>query len=167
MSRRTIRWILPLLGVAAIGAGAAMAATTATHSSAGTVSVAKSSKYGMVLVSSSGRTLYRYTPDSKGHNTCTGSCGTYWPAYMVKGKAKPTAGSGASAALVGTIKHGKGLQVTYAGYPLYTYVGDTKAGQVNGEGKEKTWYVVDTKGALVKKAVASTGGTTTSKSAWG
>ena len=87
---------------------------------------------------------------------------------MVKGNAKPTAGSGASASLLGTIKHGKGLQVTYAGYPLYNYVGDTKAGTINGEGKDKTWYVVDTKGQLVKKAVSSSG-TTTSKgsSTWG
>jgi predicted lipoprotein with Yx(FWY)xxD motif len=166
-----IRWVLPLrwlsiLGVAVIGAGAAMAATAATHSS-GTVSVAKSSKYGMVLVSSTGHALYRYTPDSKGHNTCSGSCATYWSAYMVKGTAKPTAGSGASASLLGTIKHGKGLQVTYAGYPLYNYVGDTKAGTINGEGKDKTWYVVDTKGQLVKKAVSSSGTTTSKGSSWG
>ena len=65
-----IRWVLPMLAVAVIGAGAAMAATAATHSSTGTVSAAKSSKYGMVLVSSTGHALYRYTPDSKGHNTC-------------------------------------------------------------------------------------------------
>ena len=49
------------------------------------------------------------------------------------------------------------------------YVGDTKSGQVNGEGKDKTWYVVSSKGDLVKKAVASSGSgtTTTKKSAWG
>ena len=80
---------------------------------------------------------------------------------MAKGTAKPTAGTGASSALVGTIKRGKGLQVTYAGFPLYTYVGDAKAGQVKGEGTDKTWYVVSTKGALVKKAVATTNATTT------
>jgi predicted lipoprotein with Yx(FWY)xxD motif len=167
MGRRTIRWILPLVAVAVLGAGAAMAATSSTHT-AGTVSVAKSTKYGMVLVTASGRALYRYTPDSKGHNTCTGTCATYWLAYTLKGTAKPTAGSGANSALLGTIKHGKSLQVTYAGYPLYMYVGDSKAGQSNGEGKDKTWYLVDTKGALVKKAVSSGGssGTTTSKSAW-
>jgi hypothetical protein len=44
---------------------------------------------------------------------------------------------------------------------LYTYVGDTKAGQVKGEGTDKTWYVVNTKGALVKKAVATTTNSTT------
>jgi predicted lipoprotein with Yx(FWY)xxD motif len=165
-----VRWLLPLIGVGVLGVGAAMAATTAAQKSTGTVNVTKSAKYGMVLVSSSGRTLYRYTPDKKGVNTCTGQCATYWPAYMAKGK--PTAGTGASGSLLGTIKHGKGLQVTYGGYPLYMYVGDTKAGQVNGEGKDKTWYVVSTMGALVKKAVAgaaptTAAGTTTSKSAWG
>ncbi len=160
MGRKTIRWILPLIVVAALGAGAAMAATSTT-STAGTVSLVKSSKYGMVLVSASGRTLYRYTPDSKGHNTCTGACANYWPALVLKGTKKPTAGSGVSSALLGTIKHGKSLQVTYAGYPLYTYVGDTKNGQFNGEGSEKTWYLVNAKGALVKKAVASNASSTT------
>jgi predicted lipoprotein with Yx(FWY)xxD motif len=169
-----VRWLLPLIGVGVLGVGAAMAATTAAHSSNGTVNITKSAKYGMVLVSSTGRTLYRFTPDSKNKNTCKGQCATYWPAYMAKGSAKPTAGTGTSSALIGTIKHGKGLQVTYGGFPLYTYVGDTKAGQMNGEGKDKTWYVVSTKGALVKKAVATTNATTTTPtttagggSAWG
>ena len=168
MGKSIIRWILPLVAVAAIGAGAAMAATSTTHT-AGTVSLVQSSKYGMVLVSASGRTLYRYTPDSKGHNTCSGTCATYWPAFVLKGTTKATAGSGANSGMLGTIKHGKSLQVTYGGYPLYMYVGDTKSGQVNGEGKDSTWYVVSAKGDLVKKAVASggSGTTTTKKSAWG
>jgi predicted lipoprotein with Yx(FWY)xxD motif len=172
MRIRMIRWFLPLMGVAALGAGAAMAASAATHTSAsGTVKLAKSAKYGMVLVSSTGRTLYRYTPDSKGKSTCSGSCASYWPAYVLKGTAKPTTGSGASSSLLGTIKRGKSLQVTYAGYPLYLYVGDTKAGAITGEGTDKTWYVVNTKGALVKKAVAASSapGTTTTSggSTWG
>lgn len=162
-----VRWLLPLIGVGVLGVGAAMAATTAAHSSTGTVNLTKSAKYGMVLATSTGRTLYRYTPDKKGKNTCTGQCATYWPTYMAKGTTKPTAGTGASSALIGTIKHGKGLQVTYGGYPLYTYVGDTKAGQVNGEGKDKTWYVVSTKGALVKKAVATTTTSTPTTTAGG
>jgi predicted lipoprotein with Yx(FWY)xxD motif len=171
MRSRLIRWVLPLVGVGVIGVGAAMAATTAVHASKGTVNLVKSSKYGSVLVDASGRTLYRYTPDKKGKSNCSGKCATFWPPLMAKGKA--TAGAGASASLVGTIKRGKGLQVTYAGWPLYTFVGDTKAGQMTGEGNEKTWYVVSPTGALVKKAVAGTNtttpGTTTSSggSAWG
>jgi predicted lipoprotein with Yx(FWY)xxD motif len=163
MRSRLIRWVLPLVGVGVIGVGAAMAATTAVHASKGTVNIVKSSKYGMVLVNASGRTLYRYTPDKKGKSTCSGQCAAYWPALMAKGKV--TAGTGANAKLVGTIKRGSGLQVTYAGWPLYTYVGDKKAGQMTGEGVEKTWYVVTTTGALVKKAVAGTNTTTTAPAA--
>jgi hypothetical protein len=58
-------------------------------------------------------------------------------------------------------------QVTYAGFPLYYYVGDKKAGQASGEGFQKTWYVVNATGGLVKTTVKSSGGTTTKKSAWG
>ena len=72
---------------------------------------------------------------------------------MAKGKSRRPVPA-RTRSCVGTIKRGKGLQVTYAGWPLYTYVGDTKAGQMTGEGMEKTWYVVSAKGALVKKAVA-------------
>jgi predicted lipoprotein with Yx(FWY)xxD motif len=159
MRNRLIRWVLPLVGVGVIGVGAAMAATTAATTSKGTVDVVKSSKYGMVLVDASGRTLYRYTPDKKNKSNCTGKCASFWPPLMAKGKA--TAGTGATAGLVGTIKRGSGLQVTYAGWPLYTFVGDKKAGQMTGEGNEKIWWVVSTTGALVKKAVAGTNATTT------
>jgi len=171
-----IRWLLPVAVIAAIGAGAAMAATNAIHSSASSVKTVDSAKFGTMLVSANGRTLYRYTVDSKGVNRCTGVaiCNKYWPPLLVKATVKPTAGTGVVASLLGTIKaKAAGMrQVTYAGFPLYTFTGDSKAGQVNGEGFEKTWYVVNAKGALVKSAVKS-GGTppppasTTTKSTWG
>jgi hypothetical protein len=44
------------------------------------------------------------------------------------------------------------MQVTYAGYPLYRFAGDTKAGQVNGQGLGGQWHVVAASGALVMKA---------------
>jgi predicted lipoprotein with Yx(FWY)xxD motif len=37
--------------------------------------------------------------------------------------------------LVGWVRRANGSQqVTYAGHPLYRYVGDTRAGQTTGEG---------------------------------
>jgi len=174
-----IRWLLPVAVVAAIGAGAAMAATSATTTSAPTVKAVSSAKYGTVLVSASGRTLYRYTVDSKGVNRCTSVaiCNKYWPPMLVKASVKPVAGPGLKASLLGTIKaKAAGMrQVTYAGFPLYTFAGDSKAGQTNGEGFEKQWYVVNTSGALVKSAVGSgapapaypAATTTASPSAWG
>jgi len=167
MRSRAIRWILPLLLVLVAGVGVAMAAT-ASMSSNGTVKTAHSSKYGTILVASNGMTLYRYTPDKKNVSTCSGACAAYWPPLVLKAGAKPTAGSGVTASLLGTTKRSNGaMQVTYAGWPLYTYAGDKKTGQTNGQGFEKKWYVVGTTGALVKSAVSSSGGTTTKKSAWG
>ncbi|HKB53100.1 MAG TPA: hypothetical protein VKD22_03815, partial [Ramlibacter sp.] len=93
---------------------------------------------------------------------------------LVKAGVKPTVGGGASASLVGTIKAAHGMaQVTYAGFPLYFFAGDRAAGQTKGQGFGGKWYIVNTKGALVKHAMSassatSSGSTTsTSKSTWG
>jgi predicted lipoprotein with Yx(FWY)xxD motif len=167
MRSHWIRWSLPFVLLAVVGVGVAMASMSSSSGAA--VRGSSTSTYGTVLVDASGMTLYRYTPDSKGVNTCThvAACNKAWPRLLVKGTAKPKVGGGASTALVGTIKQTKGLtQVSYGGFPLYTFSGDKKAGDVNGEGLGGTWYVVDVKGALVKHAVAasSTTATTTSSS---
>jgi predicted lipoprotein with Yx(FWY)xxD motif len=170
MRGRAIRVLLPFVVVGAVAAGVSMAAGAALRSGSVRVRVAKSASYGMVLVNSAGHTLYRYTLDRKGVNACTGSCATLWPPLLLKGSAKPTVGSGASAALIGAIKAPNGMHmVTYAGFPLHLFSGDGKAGQTKGEGFQGKWYVVDTKGALVKQAVktSSGGASTTTKSTWG
>jgi predicted lipoprotein with Yx(FWY)xxD motif len=164
MRRHWIRGSLPFVLLAVTGVGIAVAATT--RSSSATVKGASIGRYGTVLVDASGMTLYRYTPDSKGVNTCTrvAVCSKFWPRLLVKGTAKPTVGSGASTALVGTLKQPKGMtQVSYGGFPLYLFAGDKKVGDVNGEGVEGKWYVVNVKGALVKHAVAASTTTTPAK----
>lgn len=174
-----IRTLLALTLIAALGAGAAMAATSALHSSTPSVKTVANAKFGTILVSSTGKTLYRYTVDSKGINRCTKVpvCAKYWPALLVKPGVKPTAGTGVKTSLLGTIKAAHGMmQVTYAGFPLYAFAGDKAAGQVGGQGFEHTWYVVNTAGALVKHAVsgappkpAPAGGATTTSGGdtWG
>jgi predicted lipoprotein with Yx(FWY)xxD motif len=172
MTGRTIRWALPLLLLVPLGVGVAMAASS-TARTTGTVKTVKNRKFGTILVSSKGRTLYRYTIDRKRVNRCTSdsTCNKYWPPLLVKAGAKPTAGPGAEKSLLGTIKARNGMrQVTYAGWPLYTFIGDSAAGQVKGQAFEKEWYVVNTSGALVKKAVAApppATTTTTGGTAWG
>jgi len=171
MRSRVIKWLIPLVVIGAVGAGVAMAATGSMRSNGGTVNAVKSSKYGTILVSSNGRTLYRYSLDKKGVSVCTGACAKFWPPLLVKTGAKPTVGAGATASLLGTIKAAAGKrQVTYAGFPLYLFAQDKKASQTNGQGFQGKWYVVNTKGALVKKAV-TTGmpppTTTQPKPAWG
>jgi predicted lipoprotein with Yx(FWY)xxD motif len=123
-----------------VAAGAAFAAT---HSTGTKVTLHSTSK-GKVLATSTGRTLYLYTPDGHNKSNCTGSCASYWPPLMTTGK--PVAGMGVKQSLLGTAKRGAKLQVTYNGHPLYRYVGDSGAGQVTGEGSNSTWYVVTAAG---------------------
>jgi len=109
--------------------GAAFAAARSTGT---TVDLHKTS-LGKVLATSKGRTLYLYTADGKNKSKCTGSCAAAWPPLLTKGK--PVAGTGVNKSLLGTAKRSGGkVQVTYNRHPLYTYTGDSKAGQTNGEG---------------------------------
>jgi predicted lipoprotein with Yx(FWY)xxD motif len=164
MRSRWIRLLPVFVLVAGAGAGAAMAATAAQAGTA-TVKAVDNAKFGRVLVAGNGHTLYRFTADSKGKSTCTGSCLTFWPKLLIKAGVKPTAGGGASASLLGTIKAGNGMaQVTYAGFPLYFFAGDKAAGQTTGEGTLGKWYVVSMRGALVKHPASSTTHTSTSSS---
>ena len=88
---------------------------------------------GKVLVDARGRTLYLFEKDKNGMSLCNGACIAYWPA--VRTAAKPRAGAGVRPSLLGTTKRSDGRrQVTYAGHPLYTFIGDKKAGQTTGEG---------------------------------
>jgi len=120
--------------------GAAFAAVR----SMGTTVDLHSTSLGKVLATSKGRTLYLYTPDGKNKSNCTGSCAAFWPPLMTKGK--PVAGMGVKKSLLGTAKRGSKLQVTYNGHPLYTYSGDSAAGQANGEGSDGIWFVVTAAG---------------------
>ena len=99
-----------------------------------------------VVTNSKGMTLYWFVPDSSTASKCTGSCATYWP--PVTGPV--TAGSGVTGTL-GTITRADGTkQATYDGHPLYTYVGDTAAGQAKGNGLNLSgglWYEMTVSGA--------------------
>ena len=120
--------------------------------SAATVRVSQS-KLGRILVNGRGRSLYLFEKDKRGKSSCYGACATYWPPLIVSGK--PRAGTGAKASLLGRTKRRDGRwQVTYNRHPLYTYVGDTKRGQTNGEGLDDfgaEWDLVSPAGAKVEK----------------
>jgi predicted lipoprotein with Yx(FWY)xxD motif len=141
-------------------------ARSATSTSA-TVSLHKT-KLGMILVSSSGHTLYLFAKDRNGKSSCSGSCAQFWPPLL--SRAKPTAGSGVTASLLGTTKRSNGSpQVTYNRHPLYTFALDKQAGQTHGEGNfafGAKWYAVSAKGTAIVKAPSATTTTTTTTCAY-
>ena len=96
-----------------------------------------STSLGTVLTDPSGKTLYYFTPEKGGSVACTGGCATAWPPLMVSGTA--TAPSGASG-MLGTVAVSGGMELTYNGWPLHTYSGDTAAGQTNGQGIAGKWF---------------------------
>jgi predicted lipoprotein with Yx(FWY)xxD motif len=164
------RYQLRLLAVALVAAlglvGAAVAMAGAKHSTTtATVSTRKISGLGVVLVNAKGRTLYAFMKDAQRRVTCTGSCASFWPPLKWKTMSKPTAGGAAKRALLSSDKNPSGGRVvTYNKWPLYTYSGDSAAGQAHGQAKNLNggkWYVISPSGALIKHTASSGGGTTT------
>ena len=123
----------------------AVALAAAASAAAPTVTV-RSSQYGRILFDGRGFALYAFTADARGRSTCSGACAKAWPPYIVK--TKP------SGRLLGTARRAGGaLQVTYAGRPLYYYVGDRKPGQILCQNVSEfggLWLVVRPGGGLVR-----------------
>jgi predicted lipoprotein with Yx(FWY)xxD motif len=134
----------------AYGSGGSTGATTASSEvpkpagEVANVSLAKVGDLGVVLVDSKGFTLYDFHKDKGGKSACYGACAEAWPPLMTSGA--PTPGNGASAAMLGTVERTDGTtQVTYNGHPLYTFVGDKKPGEGNGNDQKAfggQWYAL-------------------------
>ena len=140
---------------ASSSATSAPAAHVATATSAGVAVKSGSTSLGTVLVSPSGRTMYGLMNDTKTQSTCTGACAMTWPPVLVsKGW---TAAPGLDRSEFSTIVRADGTRQLVAGnWPLYTYSGDSKPGDVNGEGSGGVWFAVGTNAKFVKSAPAAT-----------
>ena len=138
-----------------VAAGWSGVAAAQHASKAATVQTRAIKGLGTVLVNSRGDTLYMFVPDHRKRVTCKGSCAAIWPPLKLKAGQKPTAGGAAKKSLLGTDANpGGGRVVTYARWPLYTYVADTKPGQAKGQGLNLNgglWYVLSPSGAVIKK----------------
>ena len=109
------------------------------------VGSAKHSKLGTILVDGGGNTLYLLTSDEQSVSTCSGGCASAWPPLVTVGD--PIAGEGVDGGLLGTITREDGsAQVAYNGWPLYSYGGDQKPGDANGQEVGGVWFAVSTAG---------------------
>ncbi|WP_405877691.1 hypothetical protein OG747_03575 [Streptomyces sp. NBC_01384] len=116
------------------------------HMATTTMLMAKAVKgMGSVVTDDKGMTLYRYDKDQATPSkwTCAGECTKTWMPVMEQDSVQTM---GVEKSLLGTVHRDGMKQVTLGGWPLYRYMGDTKAGQMNGQAKDKMWYAVTPSG---------------------
>jgi predicted lipoprotein with Yx(FWY)xxD motif len=151
------------IAVAAMAVSLSMApALTAQESGRSKLTVRHSDEYGSYVADADGRALYMYTKDQqqKGDTPAEAHCGIFcsntWPPFSVQ--QKPEAGAGLDASLIGMIEGHEGkMHVTYAGWPLYYYEEDDGAGSVEGQGKDREWYLLTPDGKMNLKGVDDAG----------
>jgi predicted lipoprotein with Yx(FWY)xxD motif len=145
------------IALGAIAGTAVFVAPALGGSPKGAVVALRKTALGAVLVDARGRTLYLFEKDRAGMSACNSACLQYWPA--VTSKVAPRAGTGVRQSLLRLTKqHTGSWQVTYAGHPLYTFVGDKRAGETTGEGLTNFgagWYVLTANGKKVEETPSS------------
>jgi predicted lipoprotein with Yx(FWY)xxD motif len=174
-------WAAPVLAgaaalIAACGSSAAPSTSASTpttggtspatsqqsnsSSSSSTVTImTQNTSKGTVLANAQGQTIYWFAIDTPTKSNCNGSCASFWPPVI----GKAAAASGMTLPLphgFGTITRADGdVQATYFGHPLYTYMGDTAAGQINGNGKNLSgglwWAMTPTSAKIGAPATSS------------
>jgi predicted lipoprotein with Yx(FWY)xxD motif len=140
------------LAAAALACGGGGGGSNQASAPTATIGVG-STGVGDVLLDAQNHTLYLFEKDSAGKSTCFGACAHNWP--PVRAAAKPAAGAGARASLIGTIKRSDGPpQVTYNGHPLYQFLGDNTPSATNGQGVRSfgaAWFAVSPAGNPVTR----------------
>ncbi|MEU5808295.1 SCO0930 family lipoprotein [Streptomyces sp. NPDC047718] len=115
----------------------------------GSLSVAKDPKLGDHIVDGNGMTVYRFKKDTAWPmaSNCTGDCVAKWPVVppVDKANAKGIIEKGFS---VLDRPDGKKQQSVDC-WPIYTFTGDKKPGDTNGQGVGGTWYAVSPDGKLI------------------
>ena len=137
--------------VAATSTGAATSDASVPVTGQAEVRAAANFDFGPILVDGDGMPLYIYDQDTQNGTTsaCTDeACTASWTPLTTDGTA--TAGPGAIQSLLGTItREDDTSQVTYNGWPLYTYNSDTSAESPAGQGAEPGWTLVSPAGKAI------------------
>jgi len=135
--------------------------TTPAQIAAQTVDTRTIGSLGEVIVNGWGRTLYVLASVGADKPSCSShSCAALWHPDSAKVSWGIATASGHSAkTLIGTVAGPDGTRIiTYAGWPLYTYAGDTAGGVAHGQALRSgsgVWYVISPSGKLVRTATSS------------
>ena len=141
--------VLPiaLAALAALAVELSVASPDGGTSAKGTsaLTVVQLPRYGRVLANARGDTLYLLRGPRAAQVSCGGGCLSLWPPLLVGASAREVRAGPGLAGKIGLVPRDGERQVTYNGYRLYTYAGDSGPRQSNGEGVVSfggTWYLV-------------------------
>ena len=93
---------------------------------------------GEVFATAKGLTLYTFSKDGASLSNCYDGCAANWPPF----KARKDANVWGDFTVIER-KDGS-YQWAYKDQPLYTWVGDHKQGDINGQGIGGVWYAAQT-----------------------
>jgi predicted lipoprotein with Yx(FWY)xxD motif len=105
----------------------------AVPSATGDAVSAQSTQLGTILVDGRGRTVFVFATDKTDESTCDAACAADWPPVAAP-STLPASLPGVTGELGTTTRSDGSDQLTVAGHPLYTFSGDSAAGQTNGQG---------------------------------
>jgi len=93
-------------------------------------------KSGDIYVTTDGMTIYTFDKDAanSGKSVCNDGCAKNWPAVA--------ASAGVSGEWSAITRDDGTKQLAYKGKPVYTFAGDKKAGDRNGDGFKDMWRLV-------------------------
>jgi predicted lipoprotein with Yx(FWY)xxD motif len=152
----SVRIIAGAALVAALSAGcgaeaAARPAPATPAAATGTVVKVVRSQFGRILADGRGQALYFFSREHGRASRCYGACARAWPPVPARGR--PAAGRGARAGLIGTTLRRDGTrQLTYAGHPVYLYIGDSPGRVLCHDVTEfgGVWRVIRGDGSVVR-----------------
>jgi predicted lipoprotein with Yx(FWY)xxD motif len=166
VSKLAVLLIVPAVALAIAGCGNSSKSssgstpapsTTTSAPAAGGVKISSGTiaQLGPALVNAQGRTLYVFAPDKGKKVTCVSTCAAIWPpAFLPSGKNAVAAAPVKQSLLGSDPDPAGGRVITYAGWPLYTYVTDTAPGQATGQAVNLNggpWYVISPAGKVITK----------------
>ena len=93
------------------------------------------------IVDSKGNTLYNFTRDTPGVSNCKGGCLKAWPVFYAENIVAPSIMNISDFSVITNSEGSK--QVIYKQMPLYYYINDTKRGDINGQGVNNAWFVIE------------------------
>lgn len=89
-----------------------------------------------IVVDKNDMTVYTFDNDTSSESTCYEDCASAWPPVLV------SADQELGEAVGTTTRRDGSLQLTLNGKPVYFFAGDSKPGDINGDGLGGVWHII-------------------------